>query len=28
MHNTGDPYCMNCNKLGHWMLGKRGWSWR
>jgi hypothetical protein len=26
MHNTGDPYCMNCNKLGHWMLGKRGWS--
>ena len=20
-HNPGDPYCTNCNKLGHWISG-------
>jgi hypothetical protein len=20
-HNTGDPYCTNCNKPGHWITG-------
>jgi len=21
LHNSGEPYCMNCNKLGHWIAG-------